>query len=204
MSETNYRPNSHKYKEEQNDAKKKPALEKVVRGPVKVKKKNGLHKFADNLISEDAGNVGSYIFSDVLIPAAKKLVIDIVTDGINMLLNGGTGRSGRSTNAPYVSYRSFSDRRDDRRPTDTRTRSRYSYEDLGFRSRGEAEEVLRRMDEIVDTYRMVSVADLYDLAGVSGEHTDNKYGWTDISSARVVRTMDGDYVIKLPRALPID
>ena len=62
---------------------------------------------------------------------------------------------------------------------------------------------MSRMDEIVGTYGTVSVADLYDLVGITGAYTDNKYGWTDIRSASVVRVRDG-YMIKLPRALPLN
>ena len=70
-------------------------------------------------------------------------------------------------------------------------------------SRGEAESVLARMDELVYTYGLVRVADLYDLVGVTGDYTDNKYGWTSLRTATIVRVRDG-YQIKLPRAVPID
>ncbi len=63
--------------------------------------------------------------------------------------------------------------------------------------------ILDNMFEILDRYKVVTVADLYDLAGERGRYTDNKFGWTDISSASVVRIRDG-FVIKLPRALAID
>ena len=59
------------------------------------------------------------------------------------------------------------------------------------------------MDELIDTYSMVSVADLYDLIGVTGNYTDNKYGWTNIRNAEVVRVREG-YLLKLPKALPIN
>ena len=68
---------------------------------------------------------------------------------------------------------------------------------------GEARDVLARMDELIDTYGMVSVADLYDLVGISGNYTDNKYGWTNIKSARIVRVRDG-YRIEMPRAMVIE
>ena len=67
----------------------------------------------------------------------------------------------------------------------------------------EAEDVLERMDELIATYQVVSVADFYDLVGVSGNYTDNKYGWTDIRNASVIRVRDG-YMIKLPKALPLN
>lgn len=37
------------------------------------------------------------------------------------------------------------------------------------------------------------------VPSISCNYTDNKYGWTDLSSAQVERVRDG-YVIRLPRA----
>ena len=85
----------------------------------------------------------------------------------------------------------------------SRTRTGYDYDDIILESRGEAEDVLERMDELIATYQVVSVADFYDLVGVSGNYTDNKYGWTDIRNASVIRVRDG-YMIKLPKALPLN
>lgn len=196
MAEMDYKPNSHKYKAEQKEKEREKRAEKVVSGNVRTKKKSSGRKIADSFIGEDAGNIGSYILNDVLIPSVKKAVVDIVTDGIAMLL-GTDKKKSRSGSSSYVSYRSYSDDRDDRYRS-SRTRS-YSFDDIIFESRGEAEEVLDRMDELIDTYRAVSVADMYDLAGLSCDYTDNKYGWTSLRSADIVR-VSGGYMIKLPRA----
>ena len=198
------KPNSHRYKAEQkaktDDREKK--VEKVVTGKVITKKKSGLRKFADEFISDDAKNVKSYVLGEVLIPAIKKAISDIVTDGIDMILYGESRRGGRRSTADKVSYRSYSDYS---RPRETRsvTTSRYSYDDIILATRGEAEDVLARMDELMDTYGLVRVADLYDLVGITGDYTDNKYGWTSIRTAEIVRVREG-YAIKMPRAIPID
>ena len=200
----NYKPNSHKYKEEQkNVPAERKKVEKVVKGKVKTKKKGELSKFKDMFISEDVSDVKSYIFMDVLIPAAKKAISDIVRDGIDMILYGNTHRRSSSSGASYVSYRSYSDRdrRDDRR--ESRTRTGYSYDDIVLEDRGEAEEVLERMTELIDTYDVVSVADLYDLVGKSCNYTGNKYGWTNVRNAEPIRVRDG-YLLKMPKAGPIN
>lgn len=200
----NYQSNSHKSKEKANIEDKK--IEKVITGTVKTKKKSEVKKFTDIFISEDAGNVKSYILMDVLIPAIKKAISDIVTNGIDMMLYGEAGRTKKNSNASKVSYRSYYDRDNERRRDygSIRTRSGYDYSDIILDSRGEAEDVLTRMDEIVETYGMVSVADLYELVGIQGQYTDNKYGWTsNIRNADVVRIRDG-YLLKLPKALPFD
>lgn len=201
-----YKPNSHKSREVQKDkpVEERKKVDKVVTGIVKTKKKSEIKKFTDVFISEDISNVKTYLLTDVLVPAIKKLVIDTVTDGINMILNGGTGRGHRGTNASYVSYRQYSDQRDsNRHGNESRGRSGYNYDDIILESRGEAEDVLSRMDELIDIYGTVSVADMYDLVGKTCNYTDNKYGWTNIRNAEPIRVRDG-YMLKLPKALPIN
>lgn len=196
--------NSHKGR---SDAKQKQAMEekraeKIVRGKVKTKK-NEMRKLTDIFISEDIANVKSYILMDVLVPSIKKAIYDIIVNSLDMSLFGGRGGGKRST-ADRVSYTDYnrSSRRDERSYSSSRTTSGYSYDDIILETRGEAEAVLSRMDEIMEEYEIVRVADLYDLVGITGEHTDNKYGWTNIRNAEVVRVRDG-YTIKMPRALPI-
>lgn len=201
MNEREYKPNSHRSKEEGENLNKK-RMEKVVSGNVKAKK-NEMRRLTDVFISEDVKNVKSYVLLDVLVPTIKKAIVDIVTDGVNMIFFGGTGNRRGSSNASYVSYRSYSDRRDDRRPLDRPRTLGYNYNDIVLETRSEAEEVLTRMDEAIDTYGVVSVADLYDLVGISGNYTDNKYGWTNIKNAEPIRVRDG-YLLKLPKALPIE
>lgn len=198
-----YKSNSHKTKENQKPLpSEKKKVEKVVTGKVKTKKKN---KFTDVFISEDAANVKSYIVMDVLVPAVKKAISDIVRDGIDMILYGDTrSRKSNSSGLSYVSYRSYSDRdRRDYGRSESRTRSGYDYSDIILETRGEAEEVLTRMDELLDTYGIVSVADLYDLVGKTSNYTDNKYGWTNIRTAEPIRVRDG-YMLKLPKVGPIE
>ena len=200
-----YKPNSHKYKEDQKRSiLEKKKVEKVIAGTVKSKKKSEIRKFTDVFISEDIDNVKSYILLDVLIPAIKKAISDIVTNGIDMILYGETGKTKSYSTASKVSYRSYYDGRNGRIDySSIRTKIGYNYDDIIFDNRGEAEDVLSRMDELISTYGLVSVADLYDLVGITGNYTDNKYGWTNIRSASVIRVRDG-YMLKLPKALPLD
>lgn len=196
MDISNYKPNSNKAKEEQKaPSEERKKLEKVVSGTVKTKKKSGFSKFLGEVVADNAANIKTYIVKDVLIPAFKKGI----SDTIDMILYGGTRK--RTTNASRVSYRSYYD--DPRTRDDGPSRvTSYHYDDIIIDNRGEAEAVLSQLDDAIDTYGMVSVADLYDLVGVSGDYTDNKYGWTNLRNAEVVRTRDG-YKLSLPKALPI-
>lgn len=191
-----YKPNSYKSKKEMGEKKE---VRKVTHGNAKVKKKSGLTKFTDIFIQDDIENVKSYIVTDVLIPAGKKLISDVVN---SILYPGGGNRNNNpASKVHYTSYNSISSN-----PTPRYSggaRRTYDYDDLVFPTRADAEAVLMGMDEILNQYTVVSVADFYDLAGATGSYTDNKYGWSDIRSAHIERVRDG-YIVRLPRAMPID
>lgn len=198
-----YKPNSYRFKEEQKKASlDDKKIEKVVKGNVKIKKRGEMSKLADVFIAEDANNVKSYILMDVLVPTIKRAIVDIVTDAVNMIFLGGTGRSKSSgSSVNYVSYNRFSDSKD-RRP-EPRVSNRFDYDSLVFESRNDAEAVIDQMGDIIASYGFVTVADLYDTLGRSHPYTSNDYGWTSLRSAGVERVRDG-YVLKLPKAMPID
>ena len=199
---SNYPSNSHKSREAAKQAPVEKKVEKVVKGNAKVKKKNGLTKVADSVITEDIHNVKNYVIMDVLIPAFKKAISDIVANGIDMILYGETGRTKKGYgSSSYVSYDKkyrYGERSDER----SSYRSIYSLDDIVLDYRDDAEDVLRKMDELIDMYDAVSVADLYDLVGLRCNYTDNKYGWTNIRNAEIVHTRDG-WTIKMPRATPL-
>jgi hypothetical protein len=179
---------------------KKEKVEKIVKGTVKSKKKNGFF----GMFTGDIMDIRDYVIQDVLVPAVKNTIEDIVTNGISMLLNNGETRKGnrRSSTSSRISYRSYYEREESERDR-SRSRDRgYSYDDVILETRAEAEEVIARLDELIDVYGMASVADLYDLVGISGQYTDNKYGWTDVRSATHSRVRDG-YLLKMPRAKPL-
>lgn len=200
-----YKPNSNKFKEEQKQRESDKKIEKVVTGKVITRKKSKVSRFLGEFISEDARSVKSYVLGEVLIPAIKKAISDIVTDGIDIILYGESRGNHKRSTADRVSYRNYYDtnRRTSMNERQALAAGSYSYDDIILNTRGEAEDVLARMDELMETYGLVRVADLYDLVGITGNYTDNKYGWTNIRNAEVIRVRDG-YMIKMPRAVPID
>ena len=198
------KPNSHAYKEQQRKkAEEKPKMEKIIRGGASVKQKSPGRKFADVFISEDVSNVKGYIIRDVIVPAAKKLVSDIVQDGIEMLLYGSSRRGERRSGfrADSISYNNYY-KRDDRRRAESH-RGTPSYDNIQFDYRDDAEAVLDRMTECIEAYGQVTVGDLYDTVGITGSHTDERYGWVKLGTARVVRDRD-KFVLDLPKPLPLE
>lgn len=190
-------------------------LEKVVTGTVKKQRRSLGKKLAETFLEDDTKSVGNYIFHDVLIPAAKSMICDMVGWGgfAEILLFGDKrgSRTRREGGKSFTSYgscyhstdRDVRDRDRDKRDISRVGRARHDFDEIVLDTRGEAEEVLSRLVDLTIDYNQATVADLYDLVGISTNFTDNKYGWTDLHNATVTRVRGG-YLINLPRPQPLD
>ena len=197
-----YKPNSRLSREKAAQDKK---IEKVIEGTATTKKKSASKKFADVFLAEDVSSAKSYIIWDVLIPKVRNTVEDVLVSTVHAIF-GGSGDSRKT--GSKVSYRNYYDERNGRRserPDNNYIRSKvgYEFDDVVLETRGEAEAVLHQLDEVIGTYGVVSVADLYEMVGITGRYTDNKYGWTDIRNAEPIRVRDG-YLLKMPKAMPLN
>lgn len=197
-----YTNNSFKAKEEKKERTEKQA---VVSKTPKTRKKSEIQKAAGLFISEDASTVKEHLIQDVVIPTAKDLIVNVITDAVNIIFWGSTRRkSGSGTRIGYASrfdeVRDPRDRDRDRR----RDRTAIEYDDIIFDNRGDAEAVLANMDACLEQYGIVTVLDLFDFAGVTTHnYMADRYGWKNLSNAEVRRIRDG-FIIDLPRAFPID
>ena len=204
-----YKPNSNRFREEQKLAVRKDEerkrAEKIVNGKARTKKKSEMSKLADIFVPGDVSKVKDYALSDVIVPSIKKAICDIVVNGIEMFMYGETGRHERRSSSKVSYSRYYDDRDRDRRSDDRpRAKSRFDFEDIVFDSKGDAEYVREEMWRTIEEYGVVTVADMYDMAGLDQPYTSNKFGWTSIRSAESVRLRDGGYILKLPRPMPID
>lgn len=193
---TDYPSNSHKSKK-----KEIKEIQKVVSGEVKTKKQSELKKFASIFVPDDVDDVKTYILTEQILPTARDLIFDI----IKTIIYGGDSRDYRRAGSSRTSYERYYDDRNARK-TSYAKRNTYDYDDIVFRSRGDAEEVLETIDDLMERYHNVSIADLYEAAGLDCPHTYNRYGWDDnnnLRNAKIVRSGDG-YMIKLPKARPLD
>ena len=154
-------------------------------------------------IKEDLTGVREPGILSVIIPAAKKTILDV----INVFLNPNGKPRSKNGISSKISYRDYYGK-DDSLPFKSDGPNRVAaiddYDSIVFDTRGEAEKVLAMMDEIISMYKVISIADYYDICGIdSANYTANKYGWTDIRLAKIVRTIYNQYQIKLPKAIPL-
>lgn len=193
------------------EPKAKKEVEKIADG--KVVKKSRATKLAETFLGGDIRDVVSYVAFDVVIPSAKSTFLDVITQGLERLLYGET-RSDRSRTSNHRNYTSYSQRYrghannssyngriDTYKANDRSNHAKvYSEEfnDIVLNTRDEAEAVLTRMYDAIDTYGVVSVAELYSLVGISSDYTQENWGWKDLRSAHIQRIRDG-FRINLPK-----
>lgn len=192
------------YDDEQDEKK----IRQITTGPAKQVKKGIGRRIVESFTGDDMQSVGSYVFFDVLIPAAKTMITDAIVQGLERAL-WGDNRPRSSSRSGYTNYSGISRgsareapwKRDEPRGLSARSRATHNFREIIIPSRVEAGEVRDQLTELVDTYESASVADLYAMVGITGEFVDNKWGWTkdmlygiDIRPAR-----GGGYILNLPR-----
>lgn len=205
-----YQSNSKRAKETPKAKTPEKKVEKVVVGEVVVQKKSIGRKFKDIFIEADLKSVLHYVGTDVLLPAARNMIVDSATKGVERMMFGESASRRRvygPGGGPRVTYNSPIRRNhpgitDVRPQSPNRASSRRSREDFILSSREEADLVLERMNDILDTYEVASMADLLDLVGLPTSHTDNKWGWVYLGDASVRQVREG-YLLELPPAEPI-
>lgn len=180
-----------------------PEIEAIATG--RKKKPSFFKRAFSDFVGEDVDNVGRYIWTDVIIPATKNLIVDAFEGGLEMLLFGSARRSkrGKGSIGGIFNYNGISTGKTEHSGPSLRARARHDFDDIEFDNKSEAEDVLHDMVDYLETYGLVSVAVFYQLAGVSPAVQDHNWGWKSLKNATVTRTRDRTYVIELPKPDPI-
>ena len=189
----------------------------------KVRHKKSIWKsVGDKFISEDVDYVGSSILDDILIPAIKDLINEILHSTIDMTFGGGGYRgsySRRGSKSRIAYNRMYDDNRFSRRRRD---RDDDDYDDRRSRRRlpdcsefvfdprdfdrpsdakCAAEDLLDDMADRIEEYGQVDVAWFMDQVGedIDGRWNAEDWGWTNLSGVRVRGSNRNGWYIDLPR-----
>lgn len=183
---------------------KKPSS--VVQGQTKVRKEPLGTRLKRIFFSEDVDNVGSFILLDVLVPAIKDTFASIIENAVNVALFGSSrGRAyGQRNASPQARANLYwNSAVGNNRPyaNDPKPRSANNFREIIYDTQTDANRVLDSMMDLVSTYGVASISDLYSFSGLSSDNfTNNDYGWTNLQGSRVVRARDG-YVLELPKPI---
>lgn len=190
-------------------ASQTPKIE--LEGAVEIRKKSLGRRFAETFIGDDIESVKEYVKRDVVIPALKNLIFESVKSGLEMMLWRDTGQPIKRKGEPvdYNGYSSKSKSYNVSIASDRSPRDRFDFYDIIFKSKFDAEKVLRLLYEYIDTYGHATVADYYNSvpqevlknAGImSSVYTDNDWGWRDLNNIRI-QPVRGGYILTLPRPI---
>ena len=181
----------------------KKEVRQVVSG--KIKQKGLGEKAAEAFFSEDTRTVGDYILWDLFIPGVKDAIYEVI--GRVLFGSNGSRKSSRGNGGTHVSYSSYYDSDRNGRSRDrvghSSRRSDYDFSDIVLDTRGDAEEVLSSMEELVRKYGEASVQDLCNLVGIDSQFTDTKYGWTDCRDFSYRRSGRG-YILDFAKPIYLD
>ena len=192
-------------------------LKKVTSGEVIRKKKSFRKQFSDVFVAGDPKTAVRYATFDVILPMARDLVWEAISEGFRNLIFGDSRRYRGSTppqSGPtgYVQYNRYSgimggqsrpSTSSSQRAMSRQGRARHDFDEIVLDSRVEAEEVIDRLFEVVSRYESATVADLYELVGLASSHTDHKWGWTDLHGTGVSRVRGG-FLLDLPEPQPLN
>lgn len=212
-----YTPGSREKREETTE---RAPIDKVITGVAKTRKKSYAEK-AWGSLKRDAGSILKDLILERGIPGAKDIAYDIIVGAARRKLyqdnpdDAPRYRERRSERyRGSNSYSRYYDDRDrDRRPraeeseSERRRYIRKDMESIILETRGEAEEVIDHMYDILENYGSVSIADLYELVGISPSFTDHGYGWRSLKGCGIekIRSRHGEteYEIVLPRPISL-
>ena len=171
-----------------------------------------MKRFGKSIIEDGIETAKERALNEIVVPGIKSLLFDTVTDILDSMLFGGTEggprgsqrRSESRRRSDRTSYSDYYERRSNggRRAYESEGRS-YEPDDVILNTRADAREVLEELDFIIRKYGQASVADLYDLVGITGVWTDNQYGWTSLRSATIRPIRDG-FMLVMPRTHLLD
>lgn len=184
---------------------KKKVITPVASGAKKVERP-ATRRFFDFLFAESPKALAGKVARDVLWPRAKAgfeeaansfLAGMLWGDGVNRpipnIVKGTVLRGGGMNYNTISTQNSLSQAR-----LANVSRSVGNYQDLVLPTQQMAEAVLGNMYELLNEYRVVAVADLYEAAGVTPAPSDNAYGWMSMDGSRISKVRDG-YLLELPR-----
>jgi len=182
----------------------KREIKPVISGATQVSRP-ATRRFLDFVFAESPRNLGAKIGRDVILPRLKAAGEEAVNSFLHGMLWGNSARpmsnmvQGTVLRAGGVQYHNVSSLPAGATAAPApQTTSHGNYQDIVCPTQQEAEILLANLYDTFNQYRVVAVADLYEMARIKPSPSDNAFGWTSLDGARIVKSRDG-YVLEMPR-----
>ena len=184
----------------------KKEIKPVVVGAV-LSPRPATRRFFGFLLAESPRELGAKIARDIIVPRIKAGFEESANSFLSGMLWGSSGSRPVSTmlqgtilRGGGTNYNAISSQPSALSQAMAANQSRSSsgpYQDVVCPTQERAEMLLAGMFDLLNEYRVVTVADLYELANMTPQTTHDSYGWYSLEGSKITHERDG-YRVALP------
>lgn len=161
--------------------------------------------FVNELLGDANYDVMMYVFNDILKPAAKSMISEALVNAVQMVIFGGSDTNrinrGGSSRVPYGRFYKEENRTTDIRRFQGRGKR---VETIYLDTHGDALAVLESIEAHIYQYEVMSVADLYDMVGITSlDFTNNNWGWVVTTGFDCRVSSNGGWRLVVPEPVQI-
>lgn len=183
--------------------------------PVATGKKREVTKlpwFLSILLPDESWSVSDLIEYRIK-PGIRSGIHSMIIEVIDRWFDDDRGGKSRSSVGSYVSYGRYSNK--DRYPERSRSIDKHEDERSGrrpaaepafceieFDTKADAVDVLTYLQDTIDEYNILTMAEAYTAANMKPQYTDFNYGWRNIDRAYIDRK-GGKFYLIMPKAQQI-
>ena len=182
----------------------------IPKGSARTARRPASRRFLDSFIADTPKDVVGSVAMNVVVPKVKTALYESAMAFIHGMLFGSGGspsgsslmqgtvlRGGQTVFRGSTDYNAISSNSVIQAASAAGNVSG-PYQDLVVGTQQMAEALLAGMFDLLNQYRVVTVADLYESASISPEPQHNNFGWYSLDGARIVKELSG-FRLMLPK-----
>jgi hypothetical protein len=157
------------------------------------------------VFAEEPGELAKRIGRDTVVPRIKSGFEEALGSFVHGMLWGGGSNplsqfaKGTVIRGGNVNYNAISTQQSGLQMAQAQSRpSTGPYSDIAYPTQEVAEKILANCYDLLNQYRVVAVADLKEMSGLTPGTQDNAYGWQSLDNARITKSREG-YVLEMPK-----
>jgi hypothetical protein len=178
----------------------------VVTGAVPVKRP-ATRRFLDYVFAESPKQIAQKVATQTVVPRLKLSAYEAFEGFIRGMFLGGVAKplSGFQSPTPFqpgsgINYAGVTSGQTPLQQAQQANMARPNvgnYRDLTLPTMEKAEFLYANLIQVHNKYRVVTVADLWEMAGLTPEPSMNHYGWRTLENAQIATSAQG-YVLRMP------
>lgn len=150
--------------------------------------------------SDDLGSIAEYLIDDVLVPSLQKTLSEAGRNALDKLIY----KDSKPATTGKVEPIGYSTIFTNKRSISSTSTAKPRFGQLVLDDLEDCKTLLRNMQAIIDRNGIVTVLQLYDMAGSNTDvYTAQKYGWSNIDSAKMIKTEEG-WRLDMPIPMMLD